>query len=130
MPKATSINEEVERIIARPYTRELVPDEDGTWFARVLELPGCMTTGATETEAIENLRDAMEAWVADALEEGDPIPEPATVEGYSGKFVVRVAKSLHRDLARRADVEGVSLNAYVATSLAEALCKTGPLVPA
>ncbi len=118
MPKAAKIHAELQRILSRPYTREIVRDEDGSWFARILEFPGCMTTGATDAEALVNLRDAMEAWVADALAEGEPIPDPATVEKYSGKFMVRVTRSLHRDLARRADAEGVSLNALVSTALA------------
>jgi predicted RNase H-like HicB family nuclease len=67
----------VKAILDRPYTRELIPEEDGTWFARIVEFPGCMTTGDTEDEALANLRDAMEAWVTSALEDGDPIPEPA-----------------------------------------------------
>ncbi|MEA2688209.1 MAG: hypothetical protein QOD51_816 [Candidatus Eremiobacteraeota bacterium] len=77
--------------------------------------------GSTEAAALANLHDAMTAWVTAAIEIGDPIPEPAGVDQYSGKFMVRVPKSLHRDLARRADTEGVSLNALVTTSLAAAL---------
>ncbi|HZW53998.1 MAG TPA: type II toxin-antitoxin system HicB family antitoxin [Candidatus Elarobacter sp.] len=117
MPKA-SAKDEIERILRRPYTYELVRDENGSWFARVLELVGCMTTGSTEAAALASLHDAMKAWVTDALEQGDAVPEPATVERFSGKFMVRVPKSLHRDLSRRADAEGVSLNALVTASLA------------
>lgn len=121
MKSATAQAKELADYLARPYTRELKPNSDGTWFATIVELPGCMTEGDAEGEALKNLSDAMEAWISSALEDGDPIPEPMNVEGYSGKFVVRVAKSLHRDLARRAGVEGVSLNQYVATILAEKL---------
>jgi antitoxin HicB len=115
---ATHIKERVAEILARPYTRELINNEDGTWFARVVEFPGCMTEGDTEQEALSNLEDAMVGWVELHLEDGDPIPEPLTIEQYSGKFMLRVAKSLHRDLSRRADLEGVSLNQYVSTVLA------------
>jgi len=119
---ATNIKEEVSKIVARPYVRELVKNEDGTWFARIVEFAGCMTEGDTQEEALTNLEDAMVAWVEVKLEDGEPIPAPATVDDYSGKFIVRVAKSLHRDIARRADLEGVSLNAYVSTQLARAIC--------
>lgn len=47
----------------------------------------------------------MAAWVEVKFEDGEPIPAPATVDDYSGKFIVRVAISLDRDIARRADVE-------------------------
>jgi antitoxin HicB len=126
MVKATDQTKELERILRRSYTHELVRDEDGSWFARILEFPGCMTTGSTEAEALVNLHDAMKAWVTAALELGDAIPEPAGVDHYSGKFMVRVPRSLHRDLARRAEVEGVSLNAIVTTSLAAAMAGRSP----
>lgn len=119
---ATKIRDEVEKIVSRPYLRELVKNEDGTWFARIVEFAGCMTEGDTQTEALANLEDAMMAWVEVKIEDGDSIPEPITVDGYSGKFMVRVAKSLHRDIALRADREGVSLNAFVSTQLARAVC--------
>jgi antitoxin HicB len=122
MATATRIKEEVERITARPYVRELIKNEDGTWFARIVEFAGCMTEGDTQTEALANLEDAMAAWVEVKVEDGDPIPDPITVDDYSGKFMVRVAKSLHRDIALRADREGVSLNAFVSTQLARAVC--------
>jgi len=104
--------------LKRPYTRELLPNSDGTWFARIVELPGCMTEGSSRAEALDNLEDAMTAWLSTAIEDGEAIPEPANAASYSGKFMVRVPKSLHRDLARRANAEGVSLNALVTTSLA------------
>jgi antitoxin HicB len=125
MAKATDQKKELERILSRSYTHELVRDKDGSWFARVLELPGCMTTGRTEADALANLHDAMKAWVTAALEIGDSVPEPASVDQYSGKFMVRLPRSLHRDLVRRADVEGVSLNALVTTSLAAAIAGRG-----
>jgi antitoxin HicB len=118
---ATKIREEVDRVIGLSYVRELVKNEDGTWFARIVEFPGCMTEGDTSEEALANLEDAMIGWVEVRLEDGDPIPAPMTVDDYSGKFVVRVAKSLHRDIARRADREGVSLNSFVSTQLARAV---------
>ncbi len=49
----------------------------GCYFARVLDLPGCVCRGATEVEAIENARAAIRAyhWIAQALAGDD-----ATVE--------------------------------------------------
>jgi antitoxin HicB len=106
-----------------PYTYELRPNEDGTWFACVRELPGCMTEGDTQAEALEMLQDAMKAWLEVAVERGLRIPEPKPEPRYSGRFVVRVPKSLHRTLAERARSEGTSLNELVAAALAEAGAK-------
>jgi antitoxin HicB len=107
--------------LALPYTIELVREDESTWFARVPELPGCMTEGNSPSEAAEMIYDAMSAWLEVALADGQPVPEPRAVEAYSGKFVVRVSKSLHRDLVAAAEREDVSLNQYVVTELARAV---------
>ena len=46
------------------------------------------------------------------------IPEPIKEESLSGKFVIRVPKSLHRRLVIEAEKEGVSLNQYAMYKLA------------
>ena len=51
----------------------------------------------------------------------DSLPEPPVGpqrREYSGKFNVRVPKSLHASLASEAEAEGVSLNQLVVTKLA------------
>ena len=112
--------------LSLPYTieaiREIGEDEGSqVWFARVVELPGCMTDADSFEELGEMILDAMAAWIEVALEDGDAIPEPRPMGSYSGKFVTRVPRSLHRDLAMRAKREGVSLNAFVNVALARAL---------
>lgn len=53
----------------------LYPDrDDGGWVAEVPSLPGCMTQGATREEAISNVRDAIETWIAGAQEVGMEVP--------------------------------------------------------
>jgi antitoxin HicB len=67
------------------------------------------------------IQDAMRGWIEVSLEDGDPIPEPRPLDDYSGKFVVRVPKSLHRELVDAAEREGVSLNQYINVALAQAV---------
>lgn len=115
------MNSTVERLLDRPWSRELVPD-DGVIAARVPELPGCFAEGATLPEALENLQDALASWLSAAIESGSEIPTPrgeADPEDYSGRFSVRVPRYLHRRLATRAEVEGCSLNQLIGTLLAE-----------
>jgi antitoxin HicB len=114
-----SVASELKRYLALPYTRELVPEDDGTWYARILELPGCMSVGDTQVEALANLDDAMSAWLSSRLEDRASIPEPAG--DFSGRFVVRVPKTLHRDLVKAARRNDISLNQFIATTLAQAL---------
>ena len=118
MTTVTVKRDKVKEYLAKPYTRELIRNQDGTWFARVMELRGCMTEGNTKEVALKNLDDAMKGWIDVAIEDGESIPEPLESRSFSGKFVVRVPRSLHRNLAKRAEVEGVSLNQVVVTALA------------
>jgi predicted RNase H-like HicB family nuclease len=50
-------------------------DEDQAFIAEVLELPGRMAHGALQTEALANVKDAIELWLDTAREFGDKIPE-------------------------------------------------------
>lgn len=60
-----------------PITVLKLSDEDGGGFAALVEaLPGCLSDGATEAEAISNAHDAIEAWIEEATALGRPIPEP------------------------------------------------------
>ena len=109
----------VDEYLRLPYTIEVLRDDsDGQpgFVARVVELPGCITQ-ADSFEELEGMIDAaMRAWIEVALDDGQPIPEPRPLESYSGKFMVRLPKSLHRQLADR---DGVSLNALVNVALAQ-----------
>jgi antitoxin HicB len=121
----------VEDYLDLPYHIEVIRDNDEEnpgWVARVVELPGCITQGDTFDELGEMVEDAMRGWIGVALEDGIPVPEPAPDEDYSGKFVVRLPRSLHRQLAETASREGVSLNQFVNVALARAVERTNPSV--
>lgn len=103
-----------------------IPKEDGGGFLISFpDLPGCMSDGETEAEAVENGKDAFMAWMAarkDARKEiPQPVYRPDTVPEVSGKFVTRLPKSVHAKLAERAKAEGVSLNTLVLAFVAEGL---------
>jgi len=98
-----------------------VVDESGTYyFAKVQELSGCISDGESVEEAFNNIYDAMEGWIETKLESGFSIPMPLDTEKYSGKFVVRIPKSLHARLSIEAEQEGISLNQYALYKLANA----------
>ena len=108
-------NKNLEYYMSLPYTFTVQPynDESGCYYvSRVIELSGCHSDGATKEEALANLHEAMEGYIEVKLEYGDPIPEPVNVDGYSGKFLLRLPKTLHQKLAFEAEKEGVSLNQY------------------
>ena len=110
----------VEDYLRLPYNYIVQPitDESGSYFyAHVLELDGCQTTGETFEEAYHNLSEAMEGWIRTKLEAGFDVPLPMKYNSYSGKFVIRIPKSLHYKLAIEAMEEGVSLNQYAVYKL-------------
>lgn len=104
-----------------PYTTEFKRDisnaDKPVWFAGVKELRGCITEADTFDEAAEMIKDAMRVWIQGSLDTGLSIPEPQPEPEYSGKFSLRLPKSLHRDLVRVAEREGVSLNQYINVAL-------------
>lgn len=105
--------------LKKPYGRLLVPEDEGGYRAEILEFPGCFAEGDTAAEAADNLESAALSWLASALAKGQTIPEPMEELDYSGKLVVRLPRSLHRRAALAANREGVSLNQFIVTSVAE-----------
>ena len=95
------------------YVIKQITDESGVYFhADVMEFDGCQSTGETFKDAYVNLQEAMEGWIETKLANGFPVPLPLNTENYSGRFVVRLPKSLHKRLVLESEQEGVSLNQY------------------
>jgi antitoxin HicB len=98
-------------------------EEDKGFIAEAPDLPGCSAWGATEANAAREAQRAVAAWLEAARAAGREIPKPSVTEPldrYSGKFVVRVPRSVHARLSRKAKQEGVSLNQLIASVLARA----------
>ncbi|HEX9464585.1 MAG TPA: type II toxin-antitoxin system HicB family antitoxin [Alphaproteobacteria bacterium] len=49
---------------------------DGGYVATVPALPGCVSQGDTRAEALANIREAIELYVEDCRDAGDPVPSP------------------------------------------------------
>jgi antitoxin HicB len=102
-----------------PYRIVIQKDPYGGFFAEVEELQGCMTQGETYEEAYNNILEAMEGWLEVAIERSIAIPEPTTESQYSGRFTLRIPRTLHKKLAQHAKRENVSLNQYAIHLLSE-----------
>jgi predicted RNase H-like HicB family nuclease len=105
-------------LLKKPYARVLVPGEDGRYSAEFLEFPGCYACGNTPGEAIDNLEKAGESWIDATLEQKQEIPEPLASYGYSGKINLRLPKSIHKQAARFAQRDDVSLNQFFSIAIA------------
>jgi antitoxin HicB len=105
-----------------PYTILLRRDEEGDVIAKVKELDGCIADGQDEMEALGNLERVKAMWIEACISSGRPVPLPEEDNDLpSGKWLQRVPRSLHKKLVDRAETEGVSLNQYVTSVLAEAI---------
>ena len=61
----------------------IVIETAGTNFsAYVLDLPGCVATGATIEEAETNIREAIQFHIDGLREDGQPIPPPSSRVDY------------------------------------------------
>ena len=53
----------------------IYPGDDGYWVAECPSLPGCISQGRTKEEAVINIREAIQAYIAALTEDGLPVPE-------------------------------------------------------
>ncbi|HEV2817826.1 MAG TPA: type II toxin-antitoxin system HicB family antitoxin [Allosphingosinicella sp.] len=60
------------KVVIEPLSEE----DGGGYLATVPELPGCMSDGATRSEALVNVEDAIATWLHVAHKHGWAIPEP------------------------------------------------------
>jgi antitoxin HicB len=107
-----------------PFT--VYADPSGGYVIRFPDLPGCMTQVDSFDEIGPMAAEIKELWLETAFDHGHEIPLPSYPEEYSGRFNLRLPKSLHRRLAERAEDEGVSLNQLVVALLSEGIgsCRT------
>ena len=55
-------------------------DEDGFVVASCPALPGCHSQGKTKDEALENIKDAIQGFVASMRKHGEPVPNITEIE--------------------------------------------------
>ena len=101
--------------------RPLSADEGGGYLISFPDFAECISDGAE----VENGRDALKAPVAALKAKKVQVPAPNSGGVASGKFIARVPKTVHAQLAIRARTEGVSLNTPVLTFIAQGLGGTG-----
>jgi len=94
-------------------------DEDNCFISTIPEFEGLSAHGETREEAIQEAQIALEGFIEVIEEDGDEVPEPQTLNSFSGQTRIRLPKGLHRDLSHQAKIENVSLNTYIVNLLAE-----------
>ena len=92
-------------------------EEDNEYVGLCVEFPSLSWLSRTPEVALKGIRKVVADVIEDMKSSGEPIPEPLAKRHYSGKFMVRVAPEVHRDLAIKAAEDGVSLNRLASTKL-------------
>jgi len=114
--------ENATEALKKHYRVALRFDPDGYWVAEHPELPGCIADGESAQGALASLDISRDLWIESRRASGLPVPEPGPSAQhdpqYSGRLLLRIARSLHRELAQEAEAEGVSLNNWIARILA------------
>ena len=105
------------RIIATP--------DGGDYVVDFPDLPGCMTQ-VESLDDVGHIADEIRTlWIETAFEDGDAIPLPSYPAEYSGRFLLRLPKSLHRELSELAEQDGVSLNQFIVALLSRRVGTVG-----
>jgi antitoxin HicB len=123
MVTKNNIKKDLKHYLNLPYNVIIEQWDDGNgiyWVARIAELPHCLIHADTPEEAVQEILQVKIDWIKSNLERGLPIPEPRTRK-YSGQIRLRISPTLHKVLADRAEIEGVSLNQYMSTALATSI---------
>ena len=101
--------------------RPLSGEDGGGYLISFPDFAECISDGETVEDALVNGRDALKATIAALKAKKLTVPAPNGGGVASGKFVARVPKTVHAQLATRARAEGVSLNTLVLTFIAQGL---------
>jgi predicted HicB family RNase H-like nuclease len=94
-------------------------DGEEIYEARVAELPDVVAFGSTYAEAYEIALESIEGLQEQFAEMGRAFPDPeATESDFSGRITLRMSKSMHASVHRRALTDGVSLNQWIVEAVA------------
>ena len=116
----------LDQYLRLSYPFNVIAPEEGGFVVVFPDLPGCMTQVESADEIGPMAEDARRLWIEVEYESGSDIPLPSQAPEYSGRFNVRIPKSLHQRLAETAEREGVSLNQLVLSLLSRGEAESNP----
>jgi predicted HicB family RNase H-like nuclease len=92
-------------------------EDDNEYVGLCAEFPSLSWLAKTPGGALKGIRKLVEDVLKDMHKGGESVPEPIACRHYSGKFMVRVPRQVHRKLAIQAAESGVSLNRLASSKL-------------
>ena len=92
-------------------------EEDEEFVGLCVEFPGLSWLASSSAAALKGIRSVIKDCIEDISANGEKVPEPLLSRKFSGRFMVRVPSSVHRQLAIEAAEQGVSLNRIASAKL-------------
>ncbi|GHS89873.1 antitoxin HicB [Campylobacterota bacterium] len=93
--------------------------EDRVHIASCLEFPSLKAHGKSAQSALKEIEIVVGETIRWLQEEREKVPEPFGLKHYKGNLTLRVPAALHKQLAIRSAEEGVSINQYVISRIAD-----------
>ncbi|NCN26017.1 toxin-antitoxin system HicB family antitoxin [bacterium] len=107
-------------LLVDQFTYEITFDlEDQVYIAKSAELPSVKAHGDTHERALKEVKKANKLALEDMFENGEELPRPLALNKYSGKVHVRMGPDLHREFAKDAALNGMSMNQLILNKLAK-----------
>lgn len=105
------------------YTVEQARDEkkNKIYVVRVNELPGICTDASSLDEAMELIKEPMQAAFEFYMENGEDIPEPINEEDFKGNIAYRTTSRRHYLISKEAQKKEQSLSQVIDTLVDAAL---------
>jgi predicted HicB family RNase H-like nuclease len=101
------------------FVRLVAREGEEMYEARVAELPDVVAFGGSYSEAYESAIEAIEGLQEMFAEKGKSLPQPEAEEtDFSGRITLRMSRSLHATVHRRASRDDVSLNQWIVEAIA------------
>lgn len=108
-------------------TYQMKVDDHVFWCVESEVLDGCVAQGDTLEEALLEFEVNENVWLETAKEFNIPIPDNVPIvpkNEPSGRISLRLAKSMHKEVAQLAEEDGVSINTFISNAISEKIGKT------
>lgn len=111
--KIEKLHDQLSRYKIEVYS---LSDQDGGGFVAEIPKLGAIGDGDSPEEAIKDVKEVAIEFLKILQEDNKKLPEAdiyKSAEEYSGKFALRMSKSTHKQVAERAEEEGISVNQLI-----------------
>lgn len=99
------------------------------YVAEIPELKGCVGSGNSYDEALEEVLENKNVYLDTLIELGRKIPIPKQKKNkFSGKLSLRLSSNLHQKVSLIADELDVSINQYIVEVLAESVGSNNKII--